>query len=228
MRSDLVPYEKCQVFLNYPFDMEFRPLANAIHFAVIAAGLIPVCAKDLSVPDRPRLEMLVDAIVHCHYSVHDFSRSKGEGDSNFARFNMPIEMGMALFHALNTQRRQHRCAFFVATSHDYKQFVSDLAGLDPNHYDNEELSLVSGVYKWLLDVGKPLVNELSAVDVKEKYRYFKRELEKIEGSEKDDLPSHDESQELMYNICSECRWWEWREHKLGMLEFPPLPLSWKT
>jgi hypothetical protein len=227
MRSDLITFEKCQVFLNYPFDAEFRPLAYAMHFAVIAAGLIPLCAKDMSVPDRPRFEMLIDAIIHSHYSVHDFSRFKGEGSNNLARFNMPIEMGMALFYALNTQRRQHRCAFFVATAQDYQRFASDLSGLDPTHYNNDELLLVAGIYEWLRDVGKPLVNELPVIEVKDKYSYFKSELEKIKGSESDSLPSHDETQELMYKICSECKWWEWREQKLGKLEFPLLPLSWK-
>jgi hypothetical protein len=42
MRHDLASFAKYQVFLNYPFDEEFEPLANAIHFSVIAAGLIPV------------------------------------------------------------------------------------------------------------------------------------------------------------------------------------------
>jgi len=72
MRNNLATYVDVQVFLNYPFDDEYEPLANAMHFAVVAAGFIPVCAKDLSAPDRPRLEMLVDSIIHCRYSLHDF------------------------------------------------------------------------------------------------------------------------------------------------------------
>src|SRR5262249_25480807 len=142
MRTHLSTFKNFQVFLNYPFDAEFEPLAHAMHFAVVAAGLIPLCANDLSVPDRPRLEMLIDAIINCHYSAHDFSRFRGEGDRNLARFNMPIEMGMSLFHALQTQRQEHRCAFFVATPHDHHVFASDLAGLDPKHYDNDEIALL--------------------------------------------------------------------------------------
>ncbi|HYT43136.1 MAG TPA: hypothetical protein VEP90_12395 [Methylomirabilota bacterium] len=219
MRSNLATY---QVFLNYPFDEEFEPLAQVMHFTVVAAGLIPVCAKDLSTPDRPRLEMLVDVITNCHYSIHDFSRSKGEGSDNFARFNMPIEMGMALFHALSTQRNRHRCAFFVATQHDYQIFASDLAGLDPKHYDkDDELSLIASVYEWLRSLDNPLIRRLPTVEVKKKYKLFKKELEKVEGSGKDDCPSHDEAQELMYRICSESKWWVWREN------IPVLPLSWK-
>jgi len=227
MRNNLAAYKNFQVFLNYPFDSEFEGLANAMHFAVIAAGLIPVCANDLSVPDRPRLEMLIDAIINSHYSAHDFSRFTGEGDNNFARFNMPIEMGMAIFHALHTQRSGHRCAFFVATPHDHQAFVSDLAGLDPKHYGQDDFQLVVSVYEWLRDVAKPLATELPTVRVKEKYKYFKSQMEKIEGAGKEGYPNHNEAQELMFEICSECKWWEWRANKLGMIEFPPLPLSWK-
>ena len=96
MRRNLEAYKNFQVFLNYPFDEGFAGLADAMSFAVVAGGLLPLCAYDLTTPDRPRLEMLVEAIRCCHYSAHDFSRSEGDGPRNFSRMNMPIEMGMAL------------------------------------------------------------------------------------------------------------------------------------
>ena len=76
MRRNLEPYRNFQVFLNYPFDEEFSALADAMSFAVVAGGLLPVCAYDLTTPDRPRLETLVEAIRCCHNPAHDFSRSK--------------------------------------------------------------------------------------------------------------------------------------------------------
>src|SRR5262245_10887444 len=100
MRKNLAVYGSSQVFLNYPFDPPFMPLADAMAFAVIAGGLLPVCALDFSSPDRPRLSTLVQAICNCKYSVHDFSRYMGDGAHNYARMNMPLEMGMSLFHAL--------------------------------------------------------------------------------------------------------------------------------
>lgn len=78
MRRNLAAYTTCQVFLNYPFDEAFEVLADAMSFAVVAGGLLPVCAYDLTAPDKPRLEMLVDAIHSCHSSAHDLSRSRGE------------------------------------------------------------------------------------------------------------------------------------------------------
>jgi hypothetical protein len=86
--------------------------------------------------------MLVVAISNCHYSIHELSRSRGEGHDNFARMKMPIETGMAMFHALHTQRRDHRCAFFVSKPCDYHRFASDLSGLDPKCHNGEEECLV--------------------------------------------------------------------------------------
>src|ERR1035437_2983490 len=224
MRADFITYKQHQVFLNYPFDEDADDLSLAMHFAVIAAGLLPVCAKDLTAPDRPRIEMLVGAITNCQYSAHDFSRCTGEGTANLARFNMPVEMGMALFHALQNQRRDHRCAFFVAAQHDYRRFASDLAGLDPFQYDTD-ITVVAQMYEWLRDtVGAAFIPK-PTIEVTEKYHTLINRMARLRGSGRNVRPSHHEAQEIMYQICSECEWWDWRASRAGKLAFPSVPLS---
>jgi hypothetical protein len=226
MRRNLAAYSACQVFLNYPFDSAFAELANAMSFAVVAGGLLPVCAYDLTVPDKSRLEMLVDAIGSCHYSAHDLSRSKGEGPQNFARLNMPVEMGMALFHALNTQRRDHRCLFFVQEAHDYKAFASDLAGLDPRRHNNDPRRILTDTYEWLRGVvPSALFNSQATVEIIDKFAVFKDRISKVRGSADGGLPSHEETRELMYRICSEAGWWDWRGSRMGKDEFPLVPIA---
>jgi hypothetical protein len=228
MRRNLLASREWQVFLNYPFDVGFAALEYALHFPVIAAGLLLVCAKDLTVPDRPRLEILVDAIRNCRYSAHEFSRATGEGLANFTRMNMPIEMGMALFHAIETQTREHRCAFFVPTPHDYRLFASDLAGLDPQCHHNDPRQLVSGVYEWLRGVVPVTIfNSVPTIEVTRKYDEFCMRLQGVRGSGEQGTPTHDETQELMYQVCAECQWWDWRNTKAGLQEFPPIPLAWR-
>ena len=229
MRRELAAYKRCQVFLNYPFDDAFLPLANAMCFGVVAGGLLPVCAYDITTPDRPRLEMLVEAIRQCHYSVHDFSRFAGEGQNNFARMNMPIEMGMAVFYALDSQRTAHRCAFFVPTPHDYRAFASDLAGLDAKCHHNDEIRLLSEIYDWLRGIVPPtLFNGRPTVEIVGKYQEFKALLTTIDGSGEKAQPSHDETRELMYDLCTKSGWWDWRGTRMGKEEFPPVPLAWKV
>jgi hypothetical protein len=216
------------VFLNYPFDPSYAALEHALHFAVVAAGLLPVCAKDLTAPDRPRLEMLVFAIANCHFSAHDLSRGTGEGAKNFARLNMPIETGMALYHALASQREHHRCAFFVATPHDYKEYASDLAALDPLCHDNDDLKLLSDTYEWLRRVvPTSMMLAQPTVVVREKYKDFRSRLALLNGGGPDEAPTHDEAIELMYQLCEECEWWDWRSNRAGKEEFPQVPLAWK-
>jgi hypothetical protein len=218
-----------QIFLNYPFDDAFEPLAHAMHFAVVASNLIPICAKDLTSPDRPRLELLVSTILNCQYSLHDFSMLKGQGERNFARLNMSLEMGMALFHALQTQRGSHRCAFFVATAHDYQIAASDLAGLDPVSYDGDELALVAGVYEWIRDVAcNPITTGRPTNEIKQRYDDFKLRTKSVVGSGKDERLTHNESQELMFQVCSEHKLWDWRDNKAGQTAFPQVPLSFRT
>lgn len=225
MRTNLAAYSTFQCFLNYPFDESFAPLADAMAFAVVAAGLLPVCAYDLTAPDRPRLEMLVEAIRNCSYSVHDLSRPHGEGESNFARMNMPIEMGMALFHALHTQRREHRCLFFVSTPHHYKAFASDLAGLDPRIHNNEESRLLTDTYEWLRAVvPAALFNSQATINVIDKFNEFKIMTGRVRGSANGGQASHDEKREVMYRVCGEVGWWDWRDNRAGKGEFPQVPI----
>lgn len=229
MRRNLAAYSACQVFLNYPFDSAFAELADAMSFAVVAGGLLPVCALDLTVPDKPRLEMLVEAIRSCHYSAHDLSRSKGEGVQNFGRLNMPIEMGMALFHALDTQRREHRCLFFVPEAHDYKAFSSDLAGLDPRVHNNDPIRILTDTYEWLRSVvPSALFNSQATVDIIDKFAEFRDRTSRVRGSADSGRPSHEESRELMYGICSEVGWWDWRGNRMGKDEFPQVPIAMKV
>jgi hypothetical protein len=228
MRRNLVAYSACQVFLNYPFDEAFMPLADAMSFAVIAGGLLPVCAYDLTVPDRPRLEMLVDAIQNCQYSAHDLSRGHGEGSDNFARMNMPIEMGMALFHALHAQRREHRCIFFVSDIHAYKAFASDLAGLDPRVHGGDYTRLLIDMYEWLRRVvPTALFNSRPAVEVVDKFGEFEARRQRVRGSGDGGRASHDETREVMFTLCSELGWWDWRGNRLGKEEFPSVPIAMK-
>jgi hypothetical protein len=221
MRIRLGSYPQYEVFLNYPFDFEYAPFADALHFGVVAAGLRPVCAKDLSMPDRSRLEGIVDAIAKCNFSIHDLSRC-GQ-----PRQNMALELGMAFAIMSETQHRDHRAASVVLAQTDYRRFISDLGGYDPRLY-HDDLSLVLSVYEWLRDVvGDRVFSRQSTVAVKVAYEEFKGDLNRLEGSGEAGRPSHDEALELMFTLCERRGWWDWRATKAGQIEFPRIPLSWR-
>jgi hypothetical protein len=228
MRRNITAYLRQQVFLNYPYDETFRPFEAALTFGVVAAGLLPLCALDMSAPDVVRLDGLVSAIASCHYSAHDLSRSHGSGPENLARMNMPVEMGMALYHALSSQRHEHRCAFFVPSAHDYHTFVSDLAGLDPKCYNADSEQLVTCVYEWLRDVVPPAyLSAQPSAEVVAAFQEFISVHSKAALTGGHQHLGHAETREIMYRVCASRGWWDWRETRAGRDEFPEVPLQWR-
>jgi hypothetical protein len=227
VRRNILAYFKCQVFLNYPYDKRFAPFAEAMTFGVVAAGLLPLTARDISSPDTVRLTNIVQAMQSCAYSAHDLSRSEGEGERNLARMNMPIEMGMGLYHALSTQHKGHRCSFFVPTAHDYQIFASDLAGLDAYCYNEDRHELLILVYGWLRNVVPVAYMSVQPTpQVLAAFSEYNAACQNLVLPSNRPTLGHEEAREMMYRVCMFKGWWDWRENKMGREEFPELPLQW--
>jgi hypothetical protein len=116
----------------------------------------------------------------------------------------------------------------VPTSHDYRAFASDLAGLDPRVHNNDDIRLLGDMYEWLRDVvPSALFNARPTVEVIDKFEVFKADKQRLRGASAGSA-SHDETRELMYLMCAACGWWVWRETRRGKDEFPPVPLAFVT
>jgi hypothetical protein len=64
------------VFINCPFDSQYKPLLEAIVFAVSDCGLWPRCALELDDASEVRIEKIFKIIAECRYGVHDISRTE--------------------------------------------------------------------------------------------------------------------------------------------------------
>jgi len=139
------------VFINCPFDAEFAPLFHAIIFATVSCGFLPRSALESGNVAEARMERIMGAICSSRYSIHDLSRCKGEGDERLARFNMPLELGIAM--ALRHQGRggpdPHDWMVMVPEVHQYARFVSDLAGFDLIKHAGSVESVTAKVITWL-------------------------------------------------------------------------------
>lgn len=138
------------VFINCPFDADYAPLRDALVFGTVCAGLLPRSADDLGQVSVPRMARLTAALAGCRYSIHDLSRCRGEGELNHARFNMPLELGIAMAYKCSGGREtQHDWLAIVPEGHVYMHFVSDLAGFDPRRHDGTALDVVRATTAWL-------------------------------------------------------------------------------
>lgn len=146
----LLTHRERSVFINCPFDDEFAPVFDAIVFSVICCGFIPRSSKETESVSTPRTQRISESLRTSKYSVHDLSRCRGEGESNYARFNMTLELGMAMHQQTSAGAgNEHDWIALAPSEHDYRQFVSDLAGHDLYNYDGSAEGVIPVVMSWL-------------------------------------------------------------------------------
>jgi hypothetical protein len=136
------PRYRRSVFVNCPYDSDYKPLIDAIVLAAVACGFLPRTANDTGDVARPRMDRIETAMSECAYSIHDLSRCTGSGDWNHARFNMPLELGMAM-------SIRHDWLVLVPTGHKYAAFVSDLGGYDLKPHDQTPAAVIRAIVSWL-------------------------------------------------------------------------------
>lgn len=137
-----------RVFVNCPFDDEYEPLRDALILSCVACGFLPTSANLKGGGGRLRIDRIIEQLKSAHYSIHDLSRSKGEGEYNHARFNMPLELGMAIYRS-RLDEPEHDWLALVPDGPTHLLYVSDLGGFDPERYDGSIEQLVLKVVQFL-------------------------------------------------------------------------------
>jgi hypothetical protein len=139
------------VFINCPFDPDYRPLFRAMCFTILRCGYNPCCALDFSDSGESRFHRILDLILDCGMSIHDISRVQLDGASGLPRFNMPLELGADLGLRLKgpLKQRDRRLLILETEKHRYDVTTSDLSGQDIEaHYDNQS-DIIARVRDWL-------------------------------------------------------------------------------
>jgi hypothetical protein len=138
------------VFINCPFDTEYAHLFDAIIFATVCCGFVPRSALESGTVAEPRITRILEALCSSKYSIHDLSRCSGEGDEGLARFNMPLELGMAMARRHLTRakaKQRHDWLVLVPIGHPHLRFISDLG--HPKTHDSSVEGILQPVMGWL-------------------------------------------------------------------------------
>lgn len=102
-----------------------------------------------------RLTRIIKLIEASRFSVHDISRVELDPESELPRFNMPIELGIALGmkHLGRSKLRDHHILVLDAAKsterHRYQKFASDLASTDIKEHGGEVELVISAVRDFL-------------------------------------------------------------------------------
>src|SRR4051812_21938172 len=178
------PDPNARVFINCPFDRDFEAILHAIVFTTTCCGFVPRSANESGTGAEPRMERIVRTIENSKYSIHDLSRCRGEGDANLARFNMPLELGIAMAQRFGRTRtrRPHDWLLLVPAGHDYNRFLSDLAGYDPSAYDGTAEGVVPHVVGWLTTRPDTVRTSITPARVRRGLRTFLHEVRALNGA----------------------------------------------
>jgi hypothetical protein len=147
-----VPSYERSVFINCPFDDLFAPLLHAAVLTIAALGFTPRCARETEGESDPRIDRIARGLRESKYSIHDLSRFHGEGPDHLSRFNMPLELGMAL--SIRYQGKilgnPHNWVALVPVGFMHQKFISDLAGFDPPAHEQTPTSVIRAIAGWLM------------------------------------------------------------------------------
>ena len=128
------------VFLNIPYDSAFEDLYLAYIVGLTQLGLRIHAA--LAVPNQGRLGTIIELIEQSEFSIHDLSRV--EVSRGVPRFNMPVELGLALYRSHATKGK-HRVFIFESKAHRAQRSTSDVNGIDPQIHKGTPKGLMSAL-----------------------------------------------------------------------------------
>jgi hypothetical protein len=149
VQADRASYED-NVFVNCPFDRPYRPVFEAIVFAIHDCGFYARSALEVADSAENRLAKIMRIIEECRFGLHDISRTERSGEG-LPRFNMPLELGLFLGCKRYGSPRDRRkaCLVLDRERYRYQRFISDIAGQDVESHGGDPQRAVSAVRSWL-------------------------------------------------------------------------------
>lgn len=169
-----------QVFLNCPFDDGYRPIYEAVIFAVIHCGFVLRCAREREDSGETRIGKIVEIIRDSQFGIHDISRVELDKANKLPRFNMPLELGLFLgakSFSDEPRQKKKRCLILDSAPHRYQKFISDIAGQDIRSHDGKATTAMKLTRDWLANVSNRSLP--GPVATERLYDEFRRDLPAI-------------------------------------------------
>jgi len=144
------------VFINCPFDASYKPILDAILFAVFDCGFKARCTLEEENASQIRIEKIYNTISDCRYGIHDISLTSLDPTTHLPRFNMPLELGIFLSakgFGIDKHRRK-KCLILDREKYRYQWFISDISGQDIHAHENSPEKAVTIVRNWLRNASR--------------------------------------------------------------------------
>ncbi|HME10934.1 MAG TPA: hypothetical protein VKG25_28010 [Bryobacteraceae bacterium] len=168
------------VFVNCPFDVTYKPIFEAIVFAVRELGFFARCALEVDDSSEVRLTRITRIIEQCTYGIHDISSVGLGAPTNLPRFNMPLELGLYLgckFFGSDAQKKK-ACLILDSEPYRYRASISDISGQDIHAHHGQPKRAIAEVRNWLANASKTK-GLPGGEEIAEHYARFAKDLPNI-------------------------------------------------
>ena len=138
------------VFVNCPFDNEYRQTLLSIVFTLKHIGLKPRLAFERVDAAETRIDRIVGLIKESKYGIHDLSRMVSQGNNETFRMNMPFELGIDYgCQKLNGIPWSSKQILILDTErYRYQSAISDLSGSDIKSHSDDPMKAMIAVRNW--------------------------------------------------------------------------------
>jgi len=147
-----------QVFINCPFDNEYRELLRPLLFTLCYLGFTPRIASEFLNSADNRIDKICKLIKLSNYSIHDLSRCTSSTANEYFRMNMPFELGIDYGNSY-FNKSEKKMLILEGRRYDFQKAISDLSGVDVKCHNNEPEDVVKCIRNWTVEI-----NSLKAAD----------------------------------------------------------------
>ena len=165
------------VFVNCPFDKEYKPIFDGIVFAITDLGFVARSAREEDDGGEFRLAKIERIIEQCRYGVHDISAVTLDSTHSLPRLNMPLELRLFLgCKRYGSNRQRYKVSLiFDRDPYRYQVFISDIAGQDIHAHNNDVKTAIRELRTWLATASER-TKLPGGKDIFDRYKRFQADL----------------------------------------------------
>ncbi len=139
------------VFINCPLDEKYiNDLLKPILYFLVRNNYIPRLSMEISDSGQLRLDKITTIIKECKFSIHDLSIVKCKKKNEYARMNMPFELGVDYGIRKSGISPYDKKKFLILeeVKYDYQKALSDISGFDIKAHKNSTEKVFECLHSW--------------------------------------------------------------------------------
>lgn len=140
------------VFINCPFDDDYRQLLLSVVFTTRYLGYKPRLSVERADSAENRIDKIVGLINESKFGIHDLSRIVSTEENQHFRMNMPFELGIdfGCKKLKGGKWSSKQILVLEKERYRYQKALSDLSGSDIKNHNDDPETMVTVVRDWFV------------------------------------------------------------------------------